>query len=106
MRMGVMTFGISPASLEKLREGYDLVMGNRFQGGIQRGAMPPLHQYFGNPLLSGLGRLFFHSPCGDFHCGMRAFRRAAILSLDLRTTSWEFANEMVVSATLHNLPHH
>ena len=92
-----------PRFLAKLREGYDLVMGNRFLGGIRPGAMPPLHRYFGNPLLSAIGRLFFHSPCGDFHCGLRAFERDAILKLDLRTVSWEFANEMVVSATLNKL---
>ena len=66
--------------VEKLREGDDLVMGNRFQGGIRPGAMPPLHRYLGNPVLSGIGRLFFRSPCGDFHCGMRGFRRDAVLA--------------------------
>src|SRR5262249_45253188 len=72
--------------LEKLRAGYDLVMGNRFMGGIQPGAMPPLHRYLGNPVLTGIGRLFFHSSCGDFHCGLRGFNKQAILNLDLRTT--------------------
>ncbi len=62
----------------KLREGYDLVMGNRFRGKILPGAMPPLHRYLGNPVLTGLGRLFFKSPVGDFHCGLRAFRKDAI----------------------------
>ena len=57
--------------VEKLREGYDLVMGNRFQGGIAAGAMPPLHRYLGNPVLTWIGRLFFRSPVGDFHCGLR-----------------------------------
>src|SRR5207237_10324322 len=57
----------------KLREGYDLVMGNRFRGGIEPGAMPPLHRYLGNPVLSAIGRLLFRSPCRDFHCGLRAF---------------------------------
>jgi glycosyltransferase involved in cell wall biosynthesis len=89
--------------LEKLREGYDLVMGNRFQGGIKPGAMPPLHRYVGNPVLSGLGRLFFRSPCQDFHCGLRGFRKETITGLDLRTTGMEFASEMVVKASLHNL---
>ncbi|HIK30244.1 MAG TPA: glycosyltransferase family 2 protein [Oscillatoriales cyanobacterium M59_W2019_021] len=89
--------------LEKLRSGYDLVMGNRFKGGIQPGAMPPLHQYLGNPLLTGIGRLFFPSPCGDFHCGLRGFRKAAIDSLDLRTTGMEFASEMVVKASLYKM---
>jgi glycosyltransferase involved in cell wall biosynthesis len=86
--------------VEKLREGYDLVMGNRFQGGIEPGAMPPLHRYLGNPVLTAVGRLFFRSPCSDFHCGLRGFRRDAALSLDLQTTGMEFASEMVVKATL------
>jgi glycosyltransferase involved in cell wall biosynthesis len=89
--------------VEKLREGYELVMGNRFKGGIRPGAMPAMHHYFGNPLLSGIGRLFFHSPCGDFQCGLRAFRKEAIERLDLRTTGMEFASEMVVKATLSRL---
>lgn len=89
--------------LEKLRQGYDLVMGNRFQGGIKPGAMPPLHRYLGNPVLSGLGRLCFRSPCQDFHCGLRGFRKETITGLDLRTTGMEFASEMVVKATIQNL---
>ncbi|HVF90649.1 MAG TPA: glycosyltransferase family 2 protein [Blastocatellia bacterium] len=89
--------------IEKLRAGYELVMGNRFKGGIRPGAMPGLHRYLGNPVLTGLGRLFFHSPCGDFHCGMRAFEKEAILKLDLRTTGMEFASEMVVKATLRKM---
>jgi glycosyltransferase involved in cell wall biosynthesis len=91
------------AFLGKLREGYDLVMGNRFQGGILPGAMPPLHRYLGNPVLTGLGRLFFRSPVGDFHCGLRAFHRDAIERLDLRTLGMEFASEMVVKATAFGL---
>jgi glycosyltransferase involved in cell wall biosynthesis len=87
----------------QLEAGADLVMGNRFRGGIAPGAMPPLHRYLGNPVLSFLGRLFFGSPCGDFHCGIRAFRRSRILALDLRTTGMEFASEMVVKATLSGL---
>ena len=87
----------------KLRDGYDLVMGNRFMGGIQAGAMPPLHRYLGNPVLTAIGRLFFKSPAGDFHCGLRGFSRAAMVSLDLRTTGMEFASEMVVKSTLHKL---
>jgi hypothetical protein len=75
-------------------------MGNRFEGGIAPGAMPKLHRYLGNPLLTTLGRIFFRSPVGDFHCGLRGFRRDAILSLDLRTSGMEFASEMVVKATL------
>ena len=86
--------------VEKLREGYDLVMGNRFLGGIAPGAMPPLHRYLGNPVLIGIGRLFFRSPSGDFHCGLRGFRRDSVLALGLQTTGMEFASEMVVKATL------
>jgi glycosyltransferase involved in cell wall biosynthesis len=89
--------------VDKLREGYDVVMGNRFKGGIFRGAMPPLHKYLGNPVLTRLGRLLFKSPCGDFHCGLRAFRKDAILRLGLRTTGMEFASEMVVKASLFGL---
>ncbi|MCZ8047581.1 MAG: glycosyltransferase family 2 protein [Microcystis aeruginosa K13-05] len=89
--------------LEKLRQGYDLVMGNRFQGGIQPGAMPVLHKYLGNPVLTWLGRLFFGSPCGDFHCGLRGFSKQAIEQLNLRTTGMEFASEMVVKASLYGL---
>ncbi|MBV1800003.1 glycosyltransferase family 2 protein [Siccirubricoccus sp. G192] len=86
--------------VEKLRQGYDLVMGNRFQGGIMPGAMPPLHRYLGNPVLTTIGRIFFHSPCGDFHCGLRGFTREAALRLDLQATGMEFASEMVVKATV------
>jgi glycosyltransferase involved in cell wall biosynthesis len=89
--------------LNKLKEGYDLVMGNRFQGGIAPGAMPLLHRYLGNPGLSWLGRLFFKCPVGDFQCGLRGFRKDAIDQLGLRTTGMEFSTEMVVKATLHNL---
>jgi glycosyltransferase involved in cell wall biosynthesis len=89
--------------VEKLREGNDLVMGNRFTGGIRPGAMPALHRYLGNPVLSRIGRLFFNSPVGDFHCGLRGFRKAAIERLDLRTTGMEFASEMIVKATLMDL---
>ena len=87
----------------KLDEGYDLVMGNRFLGGIRPGAMPLLHRFLGNPGLSWLGRLFFDCPVGDFQCGLRAFRKSAIEKLDLRTTGMEFSTEMVVKATLFNL---
>jgi len=89
--------------LEKLRAGYELVMGNRFKGGIAPRAMPPLHRYLGNPVLTSMGRLFFRSPCGDFHCGLRGFSKAAIQRLDLRTTGMEFASETVVKASLHGL---
>jgi glycosyltransferase involved in cell wall biosynthesis len=89
--------------VEKLREGYEFVMGNRFRGGIAPGSMPPLHQYFGNPVLTMLGRVIFGSPCRDIQCGLRGFQRESILALDLRTTGMEFASEMVVKATLHRL---
>lgn len=96
-------FGNLGPFVAKLREGYDLVTGNRFKGGIQLGAMPPLHRYFGNPLLTALGRLFFRSHSGDFYCGLRGFNKDAVLKLDLRTTGMEFALEMVVKATLRGL---
>jgi glycosyltransferase involved in cell wall biosynthesis len=89
--------------LERLRAGADLVMGNRFAGGIMPGAMPALHRYLGNPVLSALGRAFFGSPVGDFHCGLRGFRRDAILALDLQAPGMEFASEMVVKATIQGL---
>jgi glycosyltransferase involved in cell wall biosynthesis len=89
--------------IDKLRAGNQLVMGNRFRGGIAPGAMPPLHRYLGNPVLTTIGRIFFRSPCGDFHCGLRGFNKAAILNLDLQTTGMEFASEMVVKATLQRL---
>lgn len=86
--------------IEKLREGNDLVMGNRFKGGVEKGAMPFLHRYLGNPVLSFVGRLFFSSPVRDFHCGLRGFNRQKILELGLVTPGMEFASEMVVKATL------
>jgi glycosyltransferase involved in cell wall biosynthesis len=89
-----------PRFVEKLREGADLVMGNRFLGGIEPNAMPFLHRYLGNPVLTAIGRLFFGSPCGDFHCGIRAFRRSAYDRMDVRSTGMEFASEMVVKASL------
>ncbi len=91
------------AFLEKLRAGFDLVMGNRFRGGIKSGAMPFLHRYLGNPVLSSIGKLFFKSPIEDFHCGLRGFKKESILGLDLHTTGMEFASEMVVKATLYKL---
>lgn len=84
----------------ELRNGAEMVMGNRFKGGIEPGAMPPLHKYFGNPVLSFIGRLFFRSSIGDFHCGLRGFRRDSALKLNLHATGMEFASEMVVKATL------
>ena len=89
--------------LEQLRRGAALVMGNRFRGGIEDGAMPPLHRYFGNPLLTFLGRLFFQSRCGDFYCGQRGFNRDAIRGLELQSTGMEFALEMLVKATMTGL---
>lgn len=93
-------FAHIPRFLEKLQSGADLVMGNRFQGGIEPGAMPPLHRYLGNPALSLLGRLIFRAECGDFHCGMRGLSKNAFERLSLRCTGMEFASEMVVKATL------
>ena len=87
----------------QLRAGNDLVMGNRFRGGIKQNAMPPLHKYLGNPVLTGIGRLLFRCPSGDFHCGLRGFRRDAIQSLHLTSCGMEFASEMIVMATLRNL---
>jgi hypothetical protein len=89
--------------IEHLRGGADLVMGNRFQGGIAPGAMPPLHRYLGNPVLSFIGRLFFSIPVGDFHCGLRGFSRESILGLRLQSPGMEFASEMVVKAALNGL---
>jgi glycosyltransferase involved in cell wall biosynthesis len=96
-------FGHIPRFVEQLREGADVVMGNRFRGGIQKNAMPALHRYFGNPALTRLGRLFFKSPVGDFYCGLRGFRKDAYERMALRTTGMEFATEMVVKATLLEL---
>lgn len=86
--------------VEALRAGNDLVMGNRFAGGIEPGAMPPLHRYLGNPVLSFVGRLFFRIPVRDFHCGMRAFDRDKAVALDLRSSGMEFASELVVKFAL------
>ena len=91
------------AFVAELRAGADLVMGNRFRGGIGAGSMPFLHRYLGNPVLTAIGRLLFRSPVRDFHCGLRGFDRARILGLGLRTTGMEFASEMVVRASLAGL---
>ncbi|MDJ1485449.1 glycosyltransferase family 2 protein [Cytophagaceae bacterium YF14B1] len=93
-------FSALESFMQKLREGYDLVMGNRFKGGIEKEAMPFLHRYLGNPVLSFIGRLFFKSHIGDFHCGLRGFNRESIQCLDLRTSGMEFASEMIVKASL------
>jgi len=89
--------------VKKLREGADLVMGNRFKGKIEQGAMPLLNKYIGNPILSFLGRLFFRSQVGDFHCGLRGFKRAAIQQLHLQSHGMEFASEMIAKAALNQL---
>ncbi|WP_430907158.1 glycosyltransferase family 2 protein [Maribacter sp. 2-571] len=87
----------------KLREGYDLVMGNRFKGGIKKGAMPFIHKYLGNPVLSFIGRLFFKIPIRDFHCGLRGFKKQSFIKMDLHTTGMEFASEMIVKAALNKM---
>ena len=87
----------------KLREGNDLVMGNRFKGGVKKGAMPFLHKYLGNPVLSFIGRLFFKSEIGDFHCGLRGFSKEAYYKMELKTTGMEFASEMIVKASLKKM---
>ncbi len=87
--------------VDELRKGADLVMGNRFAGGIAPGAMPPLHKYLGNPVLSFIGRLFFRSKIGDFHCGLRGFNRDSVMALNLQATGMEFASELVVKAALY-----
>ncbi len=84
-----------------LRNGADIVIGNRFKGGVQPGAMPPLHRYLGNPVLSFLGRIFYNTDIGDFHCGLRGFRREKVLSLGLRCSGMEFASEMLCKAVIH-----
>jgi glycosyltransferase involved in cell wall biosynthesis len=89
--------------VERLRAGDELVMGNRFKGGIKKGAMPPLHRYLGNPVLSGLGKFFFKSSIGDFHCGLRGYNTESIRKLGLKTTGMEYASEMVVQAVINDL---
>src|SRR6516162_9935602 len=91
------------AFVEQLRAGYHLVVGNRFHGGILPGAMPLMHRYLGNPMLTAIGRLFFGSGCGDFYCGLRGFDRQAVLSLDLQAPGMEFALEMLVKAAVLGL---
>ncbi|WP_424410590.1 glycosyltransferase family 2 protein [Pasteurella sp. PK-2025] len=88
------------AFMDKLQQGYDLVMGNRFLGGIEEGAMPWKNKYIGNPVLSAIGRLLFKCPAKDFHCGLRGFSKAAFEKMDLRTSGMEFASEMVIKANL------
>ncbi|TAG53918.1 MAG: glycosyltransferase [Cytophagales bacterium] len=88
------------AFLDKLKNGADLVMGNRFKGGIKPGAMPFLHRYLGNPVLSFIGKLFFKVSIVDFHCGLRGFSKEAALKMNLQSSGMEFASEMVVKAAL------
>ena len=89
--------------VDKLRQGYDLVMGNRFSGGIAAGAMVWSHRWVGNPVLTFISRVFFRTPVGDMHCGLRGFRKDAIDKLHLRATGMEFASEMVIKASLRRL---
>src|ERR1700737_4362713 len=89
--------------IEKLREGYDLVVGNRFAGGIEAGAMPWSHRWIGNPVLTLISRVFFHTPVGDMHCGLRGFRKDAYERMRLRATGMEFASEMVIKASLKKM---
>jgi glycosyltransferase involved in cell wall biosynthesis len=96
-------FGHIPRFVDQLRKGSDVVMGNRFKGGIEPGAMPFLHKHLGNPVLSSVGKILFRSPVGDFHCGLRAFSKNAFQRMDLRTTGMEFASEIVVKASLLGL---
>lgn len=96
-------FSHIPRIVESLLDGADLVMGNRFRGGIAPGAMPRLHRYLGNPVLTGIGRLLFRCPVGDFHCGLRGFSKAAYRRMELSTAGMEFASEMVIKSTLKGL---
>lgn len=96
-------FSVLDPFIEQLRAGSDLVMGNRFAGGIDDGAMPWKNRHIGNPTLTGVGRLLFRSPVGDFHCGLRGFSRDAFARMRLQTTGMEFASEMVIKATLLGL---
>lgn len=100
---GTYDFSRLDGFVEQLRDGQDLVLGNRFSGGIERGAMPFLHRYLGNPALTLIARRMFKSPAGDIYCGLRGFRRSAIQDLDLRSTGMEFAIEMVVKSSIHGL---
>ncbi len=100
---GSYNFGHLPRFVERLRAGADLVMGNRFLGGIEPGAMPWKNRHIGNPLLSFIGRLFFNTPIGDFHCGLRAFSAEAYRKMDLRTTGMELASEIVIKSVIFGL---
>jgi hypothetical protein len=100
---GSYDFATIPSFLEHLQAGADVVVGNRFEGGIEEGAMPFLHRYLGNPVLSVIGRRLFTTGCGDVYCGLRGFRAEAVRSLDLRSRGMEYAIEMIVKATLDGL---
>jgi glycosyltransferase involved in cell wall biosynthesis len=100
---GSYDFSHLPRFVERLRAGADLVMGNRFRGGIQPGAMPWKNRHIGNPVLSFVGRLFFRTGIGDFHCGLRAFTTDAYRRMDLRTTGMELASEIVIKSVLFGL---
>ncbi len=89
--------------IAKLRDGFDLVVGNRFRGGIERDAMPWLHRWIGNPVLTSISRVFFHTPVGDMHCGLRGFRKDAFSRMRLKATGMEFASEMVIKASLQGM---
>jgi glycosyltransferase involved in cell wall biosynthesis len=94
-------FSLLMPYLDRLRAGYDLVMGNRFKGGIQHGAMPFLHHYLGTPVISFIGRTLYHNDIGDYNCGMRGFNRKRITDLNLSSTGMEFASEMIVQCSIH-----
>jgi len=94
--------GLEPF-VRRLREGYELVNGNRFKGGIREGAMPWLHRRLGNPVLSFVGRRLYGTPCGDIYCGLRGFDRKKVAELDIRSSGMEFAIEMIVKATMMGL---
>ena len=94
-------FGEIPSFWEKIRGGNDLVMGSRLKGTIMKGAMPPLHRYFGNPVFSRLVQIFFKTPVSDSHCGLRAFTKEGLRRMDLRATGMELASEIVMKAALN-----
>jgi glycosyltransferase involved in cell wall biosynthesis len=95
---GSYDFGEIPRFVAKLEEGYDLVMGNRFAGGIEKGAMPWHHRYIGNPVLSGIGRVLHGGNCRDWHCGLRAFHRSKLRALELKAFGMELASELVIQS--------
>lgn len=97
-------FKALPLFIQKIKAGeYDLVVGNRFKGTIEKGAMPFLNRYLGNPFLSTVGRILFGNVCGDFHSGLRAGKREALLSLGLSSQKMEMATEMIIKAAQKKL---